>query len=41
MSPNALYEASEIDGYLVSDAQLLRRSLGFDEPTPQPLRKVE
>jgi integrase len=37
----SLYEAHEIDGYLVSDAQLLRRSLGFDEPTPQPLRKVE
>jgi integrase len=34
----ALYEASEIDAYLVSDAALMRKYLGLPEPTPQPLR---
>lgn len=34
----ALYEQSEIDGYLVSDAQLLRRYVGLPEPSPTPLK---
>jgi len=34
----ALYEQSEIDGYLVSDAVLMRKYLGLPEPTPVTLK---
>lgn len=34
----ALYEQSEIDGYLVSDAQLMRRYVGLPEPEATALR---
>jgi integrase len=34
----SLYEASEIDGYLASDAVLMRKYLGLSEPTPVTLK---
>jgi len=37
----SLYERSEIDAYLVSDAEKLRAWLGIDAAEPQALRKVE